>query len=779
MRKSLMMLIVLAIITMGIAFAETSPFAILDDESVSITKSVDYTVKVGKTINISTPARGDYTRVNQYGYDRGRNFYDYNELKWHTLDSNIKTIVTDTFKAESNGLYSLSLTGKKPGQVKITVNLQKTWYVTEYYYQYSVWDHKKHRVSRQVEKTAYSSYDIIVEILADPATKITLNQHSLTILGTDTKTLKASYSPNTASPTLYWTSSNRSVATVDQNGKIISVAPGTCKITVKDTKTGLFDTCDVIVKQVLTNKITINKKKITIYAGNTYQLSASVLPANANKKTFTWKSENTKIAKIDKNGKVTGVAPGTVKIKAITNDSGISDYCTVTVLKKKPVTGVTLKKKDITIGIGEIYQLVEVISPTDAYNKKVTWSTANKSIATVGTTGKVTGKKAGSTKVTVTTNDGKYTCVCKVTVKDFKVTGVSLKSSKASLVIDQTYQLTAVISPTNATNKKVTWKSNNTKIATVDSKGKVTAKNYGTAKIVVTTVDGSFSKTATITVKDYDIKICYYDDITNKNTIHYDDFKLLLGKEQNLFVKASPLDLCCDQVTWTSSNKKVATVNEYGEVKAVGKGTATITITRNSAKDTIKVTVISSAEEINIFYYNNNKKCYGDLNLSYNGSITLDVDSTSLGIDSSTDVTWTSSNKKVVTIDKEGYLDAVNYGTATITATSKKNKNVKATMKVTVKDPTSIKLYYEDTNDKICYSNLVMNQGGKRCVDIESNPIGLSSVYANWTSSNENVVKIGYSYWQVEAVGKGTATITATYKNNNVTLKATMKVTVK
>lgn len=169
------------------------------------------------------------------------------------------------------------------------------------------------------------------------------------------------------------------------------------------------------------------------------------------------------------------------------------------------VTGVSLNKNATTIAIGASETLTATITPANADNQAVTWSSDNTAIASVDQNGKVTGVSAGTATITVTTQDGNKTATCTVTVPDpsadpVAVTGVSLNKTSTSLTVGATETLTATVAPANATNQAVTWSSNNTAVASVDQNGKVTAVAAGTATITVTTADGNKTATCTVTV---------------------------------------------------------------------------------------------------------------------------------------------------------------------------------------------------------------------------------------------------------------------------------------
>ena len=168
------------------------------------------------------------------------------------------------------------------------------------------------------------------------------------------------------------------------------------------------------------------------------------------------------------------------------------------------VSGITLNKTALNLTIGASESLVATISPSNATNKDVEWTSSNTNVATVDTTGKVTGVSAGSATITVKTKDGSKVATCNVTVKNpvISVTGVTLNKTALNLVTGASESLVATISPSNATNKDVEWTSSNTDVATVDTTGKVKAISTGSAIITVKTKDGAKVGTCNVTVKN-------------------------------------------------------------------------------------------------------------------------------------------------------------------------------------------------------------------------------------------------------------------------------------
>lgn len=253
---------------------------------------------------------------------------------------------------------------------------------------------------------------------------VALDKKVATINVGKTVTVKATVTPaNAANKTLSWTSSNTKIATVS-NGVVKGVKAGRVVITAKTTDgSNISATCTVTVKQPVTS-ISLSKKA-TMYTGKKLTLKAKVNPANASNKALTWKSYNTKIAKVASNGVVTGVKAGTVKITATAKDgSRKSATCTVTV--RQSVSKITLSKTNVVLPKkGSSYNVRVTVAPKNAYNKNVAVKSANTKVAKVsastvksGKTVKITAVKKGTTKVVFTAKDGsKKSATCKVTVK--------------------------------------------------------------------------------------------------------------------------------------------------------------------------------------------------------------------------------------------------------------------------------------------------------------------------------------------------------------------------
>ena len=168
------------------------------------------------------------------------------------------------------------------------------------------------------------------------------------------------------------------------------------------------------------------------------------------------------------------------------------------------VTGITVSPATMDIKVGESFNATATVSPSNATNKNVTWSSNSNSVATVSSNGTIAGLSQGTAVVTARTEDGGYTdtCVVTVTANTIAVTGITVSPATMNLKVGENSNATATVSPSNATNKNVTWSSNSNSVATVSSNGTITGLSKGTAVITATTADGGYTDTCIVTVTE-------------------------------------------------------------------------------------------------------------------------------------------------------------------------------------------------------------------------------------------------------------------------------------
>ena len=335
-------------------------------------------------------------------------------------------------------------------------------------------------------------------------TGVSLSKTSLSLVEGGSETLTATVAPsNATNKTVSWKSSDASTASVDANGKVTAVKAGSATITVTTADGSKTATCSVTVtsKNVSVTGVTLDKTEDALTQGETVQLTATVKPDDATDKTLTWSTSDSKVATVDETGKVTAVETGSATITAKAGDKTAT--CAVTVTAKViEVTEITLDKTEVEIIEGEIAQLTATVKPDDATDKSIEWTSSDESVATVDNSGKVTAVSEGKVTITVKTSNLAQSASCDITVKaaSIPVTGVNIDSWIINIGVNETAAIAYTIQPEDATNKEVTFSSDNTDVVAVDSEGTLVGISSGSAKVTVTTVDGGFSSVCTVNV---------------------------------------------------------------------------------------------------------------------------------------------------------------------------------------------------------------------------------------------------------------------------------------
>ena len=271
---------------------------------------------------------------------------------------------------------------------------------------------------------------------------------------------------------------------------------------------------------------------------------------------------------------------GTGTIEKISGSGDVTKENGITV--GAAVTGVKLDKTEANVTVDGQITLKATVSPDNAGNKEVEWSSSDSTIASVDNKGVVTGHKAGTATITVKTKDGGKTATCKVTVTDkvVAVTEVKLDKTTDKMKVGDTLTLTATVTPDNATNKKVTWKSDKTDIANVDANGKVTAKAKGTATITVKTEDGGKTAQCVITVEAKAPEFTAVTDITG--------IPRKMTEEETITLNGvvTPNTATNKEITYSIKDAGTtgAEITEGNKLTAKNAGTVTITATVKNGK---------------------------------------------------------------------------------------------------------------------------------------------------------------------------------------------------
>ncbi len=308
------------------------------------------------------------------------------------------------------------------------------------------------------------------------------------------------------------------------------------------------------------------KKEITIFEKEKISLEAKVEPQIASNAGVNYRSSNQNVAVADRTGVITGIHTGTAIISVFSVENPkLTAKCRVTVKPYIPVTGIQISPDTLTVEDGTKGKLTANVLPENASVRTYSWKVEKESILRMDSDGNYVALKPGSTTATVTTKEGNFSAVCRITVKPVPVSKVSLQAGM-NLDIGEICTPVWHISPWNATNQNVTWRSENPKVASVDRQGRICALSLGTTKVYIRTEEGGFSAACTVKVESY------VDDLILEENI----LTLTLGKSKKLKAEIVPKNPTRKNIIWKSKNKAVVQVSKNGKLKAVKTGDAEV-----------------------------------------------------------------------------------------------------------------------------------------------------------------------------------------------------------
>ncbi|MCR5326683.1 MAG: Ig-like domain-containing protein [Bacteroidales bacterium] len=291
---------------------------------------------------------------------------------------------------------------------------------------------------------------------------VALNRHALSLEVGETYVLEATVTPaNVTNPTLNWSSTQPSVATVDPDGTVKALSEGQAIITATTLSGGKTDACSVTVTKKAApdpghndsvQDVTVSPATLELTEGQTAQLSATVSPADASQEV-EWASQNKGVAIVDNGGLVTAVAKGTTRIYARSkSNTDKHGWCEITVNEDPSLKGISLSSDVMTINVGESRTLTVTFIPDYAANKNVSWASDNPGIAGVSQEGLVTAVAVGQATITATSEDGGHKASCTVTVTDGNIALVYYLDN------DGKFYVNGVEDPRNSVRNYGEWK---------------------------------------------------------------------------------------------------------------------------------------------------------------------------------------------------------------------------------------------------------------------------------------------------------------------------------
>lgn len=571
----------------------------------------------------------------------------------------------------------------------------------------------------------------------NPVTAVDLDYTSITLKLNEQFRLTTKITPEDASnKTIIWSSSDTNVATVNEEGMVKAVGSGSATILAKSQDSGATSMCNVTVYQPVTS-ISISNETMSVRKGTEFWLNATALPENAMNKEILWTSNDTSIAIVDQNGKVSTLEAGNCVITATSQDSGVMAKCILTVLQ--PITGISLNYSSRTIMKNDKFALIPTVTPIDADNKTVIFTSSDDSVAKVDENGVVTGDKGGIAIIIARTEERGLIASCQVTVQEF-VSSVKIDSDISRINIGNTSQIKATVSTETATNRKLRWTSSNNGIISVDQNGTISAVGVGRATIYAYATDGSG----------------LFDSITIESirpvtsvSLTPSSLSIAEGRSARLTVTVSPSNATYKDVEFSSSDPAIASVDYAGEVMGLKAGTCKIYATSVDGNNiigvcrvTVKPTVAATGVTIN------------SKSITMLPGQTRTLTARIKPSKSTESITWVSGDTSVATVSSNGVVSARGQGNTEIYAISNET-GVETSCEVIVLalNATYVTLEQYDSYDLDVFGST------DRIV---------------WYSNNKRVATVT-SNGQIIARMAGTTTITA--KVNGKVLYCTVKVT--
>ena len=409
-----------------------------------------------------------------------------------------------------------------------------------------------------------------------PITSFNLNYPENVIEVGETLQLATVVEPSDATvKKVTWSSSDSKIAWVTTKGLVTGIRPGSATITA--SVEGFQATCELTVnrKSIPATDIAIDRPSMEMYKDEIEWLAATITPEDSTDE-IVWSSSNPQIVEVSDQGKLVALGCGTATITARAGSCQATCLVTVTELIIDVKT-VKINKPVLNLNKGETEYLIATVIPFDATDKIVVWNSSDPSVASVNGEGKVTAEKGGSAVVTATA--GGVSGECQVIVYS-PVTAISLNARDITLDKGSTFVMVATVDPEDATDKTVTWTSQDNNVVSVNSNGVVSALKGGAAKIVAKAEDKTAECVVTVLAPVESVTL-------NKSSL-----TLEKGRSEFLYATVGPEDATDKTVFWSSSNPGAVSVNDYGKITAEGVGTATIKAKTGGITAECQVTVI-------------------------------------------------------------------------------------------------------------------------------------------------------------------------------------------
>ena len=501
----------------------------------------------------------------------------------------------------------------------------------------------------------FETVSYTLSLTSKSPTNITVANSTVDLKVGDVVDLGATLTPADAG-NLTYTSSNTSVAIVE-NGKIKALANGTAVITVSFLGNENYFAAENKTINVTVNLkdaiISVNNSTLDLFVDDNFTVVASTNPAGLN---VTFVQDDSGVYTVDKNGNVIALKEGTGHILVKVGGDGVyaENTTEITVSVSKIPTEITLTNANLDLKVNDMVDGLANLTPADAGN--LTFISSDEDIVFVAD-GVILARGKGSANVTVSfAGNDKYAAALNRTIHvnvSLKDASVSVENDTLELKVDERYDLNATAVPSFL---NVEYVSSNESVATVTDYGIVTAVGEGTTTITLTV-----GNDVTYAVNTTNVTVTV-SKIPTEITVDTTPLDLFVGDEIVIVANLTPAG--AGNVTFTSSDYDVVDFDFEGNVIAQGKGQAIITVSfagddKYAAAENKTIIINVSLDNASVTVDNNTL----DLKVGETSAINATKHPDTIMLD----ITYTSSNNSVVTVDKKGIVTAVGEGTAVIT----------------------------------------------------------------------------------------------------------------
>lgn len=400
---------------------------------------------------------------------------------------------------------------------------------------------------------------------------------------------------------------------------------------------------------VFPSRVNISVDKTTLGIGEQVNITGSVYPANSCNTKITWECSDSSVILLSGNTiKAVGYGTATIKATSFNGKVGSVKITVKEITAEKVSITASIDEKE-TVYIGDTLQLSATITPTNVDNPTITWSSSSPEVATVSNNGKVTTIAAGTTTIKATAKNGvsgKYV----LTVKEKFVESVTISEETVSMILGASQAITAEIFPSDATRPEITWTSSNPSVVEVADNGTMRAFACGEATITATATNGKKDSVAVVVSEIVAEKI----EIQGNATI-------VVGEQEQLSVAYYPEDTTVKRIEWSVNDESIANISDNGLFAAKGIGVVEVTAKQKDAETVFQISIMPKpVEQIEITSSLGFRLHKGDIAVV--SATIFPHDATYASIE------WESSNPEIVTIDKNGNIEAKALGKAMITA---------------------------------------------------------------------------------------------------------------